>query len=64
MAKENGKSDMAQDKAMIRKGIGQHEAAKHPKSKKTPLKLKHGGPTTDDYKNLGRNMARAKNQGA
>ena len=24
--------------------------------------LKKGGPTTDDYKNLGRNMARAANQ--
>jgi hypothetical protein len=48
---------------MIRKGIGQHEAAKHKGSPKTALKLKKGGPTTDDYKNLGRNMARAKNQG-
>ena len=63
MAKEKGKADMTQDKAMIRKGIGQHEAAKHPKSKKTPLKLKHGGPTSEGCMKMGRNMARAANQG-
>ena len=64
MPKENSKSDMAQDKAMLRKGIGQHEAAKHKGSPKTALKLKAGGPTTDDRMRLGRGMSRAKNQGA
>jgi hypothetical protein len=60
MAKENSKSDMAQDKAMIKSAVGKHEKRLHPGKPLT--KLKKGGPTTDDYKNLGRNMARAKNQ--
>jgi hypothetical protein len=62
MAKENGKSDLAQDKAMIRKGIGQHEAAKHPGGKKTSLKLKKGGPTSEDRMRLGRGLSRAASQ--
>jgi gluconate kinase len=61
MAKEKGKSDTAQDKAMVKKAVGKHEKRLHPG--KSLTKLKAGGPTTDDYKNLGRNMARAKNQG-
>ena len=57
------KSDMAQDKAMIKKAFKQHDAQEHKGGKCTSLKLKKGGPTTDDMMKLGRNMARAKNQG-
>jgi len=57
------KSDMAQDKAMIKKAFKQHDAQEHKGGKGTSLKLKKGGPTTDDMMKLGRNMARAKNQG-
>ncbi len=62
MAMGKDKSDLAQDKAMIRKGIGQHEAAKHKGSPKTSLKLKKGGPTSEDRMRLGRNMSRAASQ--
>lgn len=37
------KEDVAQDKAMIKKGVAQHEAAKHKGEAKTELKLKAGG---------------------
>ena len=57
------KSDMAQDKSMIKKAFKQHDMQKHAGGKGTSLKLKKGGPTTDDRKALGRNMSRAKNQG-
>ena len=57
------KSDMAQDKSMIKKAFKQHDAQEHKGGKGTSLKLKKGGPTTDDMMKLGRNMARAKNQG-
>ena len=63
MAKEGMKSDMAQDKAMIKKAFKQHDAQEHKGGKGTTLKLKKGGPTTDDYMKYGRNLARAKNQG-
>jgi hypothetical protein len=57
------KSDMAQDKSMIKKAFKQHDTQKHAGGKGTSLKLKKGGPTTDDRMKLGRNMSRAKNQG-
>ena len=41
--KEGGKSDMAQDKAMVKKAIGQHDAQQHKGGKGTKLALKHGG---------------------
>ena len=63
MAKEGMKSDMAQDKAMIKKAFKQHDAQEHKGGKGTALKLKKGGPTTDDRMKYGRNMSRAKNQG-
>ena len=63
MAKEGMKSDMAQDKAMIKKALKQHDAQEHKGGKGTALKLKKGGPTTDDRMKYGRNMSRAKNQG-
>jgi hypothetical protein len=57
------KSDTAQDKSMIKKAFKQHDAQKHGDGKGTSLKLKKGGPTTDDRMKFGRNMSRAKNQG-
>jgi hypothetical protein len=57
------KSDLAQDKAMIKKAFKQHDAQEHKGSKGTTLKLKKGGPTCDDRMRLGRNMSRVKNQG-
>lgn len=62
MAKENGKSDLAQDKAMIRKGVGQHEAARHKGQPKTTLNLKKGGPTSEDRMRLGRGLSRVASQ--
>jgi len=41
--KEGGKSDMAQDKAMIKKAFKQHDAQEHKGGKGTSLKLKKGG---------------------
>jgi hypothetical protein len=57
------KSDTAQDKSMIKKAFKQHDTQKHAGGKGTSLKLKKGGPTTDDRMKFGRNMSRAKNQG-
>ena len=37
------KEDVAQDKAIVKKGVAQHEAAKHKGEPKTELKLKTGG---------------------
>ena len=59
---ENGKSDKAQDKAMIKKAFKQHDAQEHKGGKGTSLKLKKGGPTTDDRMSMGRNLSRAVNQ--
>ena len=61
--KEDMKTDTAQDKAMIKKAFKQHDAQEHKGGKGTTIKLKKGGPTTDDRMKLGRNMSRAKNQG-
>lgn len=55
------KMDKKQDKAMIKKAMGQHDKQQH-KGKKTTLALKKGGPTTDDRMKMGRNMSRANNQ--
>lgn len=62
MAKENMKSDVAQDKAMIKKAFKQHDAQEHKGGKGTSLKLKKGGPTSMDRKKYGKNMSRAMNQ--
>jgi len=65
MAKmESSKADTAQDKALIKKAFKQHDAQEHKGGKGTSLKLKKGGPTSDMMKAMGRNMARAKNQGS
>ena len=42
MMKDGGKSDMSQDKAMIKKAFKQHDMQEH-KVGSTKLKLKHGG---------------------
>jgi hypothetical protein len=63
------KMDKKQDKAMIKKAMGQHDTQQH-KGKKTTLKLKKGGAacyakggvTTESMKSMGRNMARVANQ--
>jgi len=39
------KADLAQDKALVKKGVRQHEGALHKGSPKTELKLKTGGRT-------------------
>ena len=57
------KSEMAREKSLIKKAFKQHDAQEHKGGKGTSLKLKKGGPTTDDRMKLGRNMSRAKNQG-
>jgi hypothetical protein len=63
MAKmESGKSDMAQDKALIKKAFKQHDKQEHKGGKGTSLKLKKGGVSTDMMKSMGRNMARVANQ--
>jgi len=41
--KEGGKADMAQDKAMIKKAMKQHDEQEHKGGKGTKLKLKTGG---------------------
>ena len=56
-------SDLAQDKAMIKKAVKQHDAQKHKGSGATTLKLKKGGPTSEDRMKYGKNMSRVMNQG-
>jgi hypothetical protein len=56
------KKDMAQDKAMIKKAIKQHDAQEHKGGKGTKLSLKKGGPTGMEMRKVGRNMARVNNQ--
>ena len=62
MAKEDMKSDKKQDVALIKKAFKQHDKQEHKGGKGTTLKLKKGGPTTDDRMRLGRNLSRANNQ--
>ena len=56
------KKDLAQDKALIKKAIKQHDAQEHKGGKGTTLMLKKGGVTSASMKAVGRNMARAMNQ--
>jgi hypothetical protein len=58
------KSDLAQDKALIKKAFKQHDKQEHKGGKGTALKLKKGGPTTDDRMKYGKNLSRAMNQGS
>jgi hypothetical protein len=57
------KSDLAQDKAMIKKAFKQHDKQEHKGGKGTTLKLKKGGPTSEDRMKYGKNMSRVMNQG-
>jgi hypothetical protein len=57
------KSDLAQDKAIVKKAFKQHDAQEHKGGKGTTLKLKAGGPTSMDRMKKGRNMSRVANQG-
>lgn len=56
------KKDLAQDKALIKKAMKQHDKQEHKGSKGTTLKLKKGGPTGQQMRAVGRNVARANNQ--
>ena len=56
------KSDLKQDKALIKKAFKQHDAQEHKGGKGTMLKLKKGGPTSEDRMRVGRNLSRAANQ--
>ena len=66
MAKSDSKEDMEMDKkqdvALIKKAFKQHDKQEHKGSKGTMLKLKKGGPTSEDRMRLGRGMSRAANQ--
>ena len=54
------KKDLAQDKKMIASAVHKHEKAKHKGQALT--KLRKGGVTSMAMKQMGRNMARARNQ--
>jgi hypothetical protein len=57
------KSDLAQDKKLIKKAFSMHDKQEHKGGKGTNLsKLKKGGVTSMAMRQVGRNMARAKNQ--
>ena len=63
MAKtESMASDKKQDVALLKKAFKQHDSQEHKGGKGTSLKLKKGGPTTDDRMRVGRNLSRAANQ--
>ena len=53
--------DMMQDKKTAAAAVHKHEEAMHPGKPLT--KMRKGGPTSDMMKKMGRNMARARNQG-
>jgi hypothetical protein len=56
------KSDLAQDKKMIKKAIAMHDKQEHPGKKTNLSKLKKGGVANADMRKYGRNLARAMNQ--
>jgi len=58
------KADLKQDKALIKEAFKQHDKQEHKGGKGTMLKLKKGGPTSEDRMRQGRNMSRAINQGS
>ena len=55
--KDGGAVDTAQDKAMVKKGVGQHEAKLHKGEPKTELKLKMGGRAKKEGGCVGRYKA-------
>lgn len=48
MKRDHEEDDVAEDKKMVKKAVGQHEAAKHKGEEKTELKLKKGGRAKKD----------------
>jgi len=63
MAKaESMASDKKQDVTLIKKAFKQHDSQEHKGGKGTMLKLKKGGPTSEDRMRLGKNLSRAANQ--
>ena len=63
MAKaESMASDKKQDVSLIKKAFKQHDSQEHKGGKGTMLKLKKGGPTSEDRMRVGRNLSRAANQ--
>jgi hypothetical protein len=60
MAKESSKSDIKQDKAMIKAAVHKHEKGMHPG--KALTKLAKGGKTNQQMKAMGRNLAKVANQ--
>ena len=60
--KESAKADMAQDKVLLKKAFKQHDKQEHKGGKGTTLKLKKGGPTSEDRMRLGRGMSRVSSQ--
>jgi hypothetical protein len=60
MAKESSKSDIKQDKAMVKAAVHKHERKLHPGKPMT--KLAKGGKTNMQMKTLGRNLAKVANQ--
>jgi hypothetical protein len=63
MAKmESAAADKKQDVALIKKAFKQHDTQEHKGGKGTSLKLKKGGPTGQQMRAVGRNVARANNQ--
>ena len=57
--KEDTKMDMAQDKAMIKKAMKQHDAQEHKGSKGTKLALKKGGMAKGCSYSKGGQLAKA-----
>jgi len=56
------KSDLAQDKKMVKKAIGMHDKQMHGGKKTNLTKLRAGGKTNSDMLKYGRNMAKIMNQ--
>jgi len=56
------KSDLKQDKALIKKAFKQHDKQEHKGGKGTTLKLRAGGKTNSDMLKMGRNLAKVANQ--
>lgn len=56
-AKAEAHSDIEMDKKVVKKAVGQHEAAKHKGEEKTELKLKNGGRCKKDGGPVGRYKA-------
>ena len=60
MAKESSKSDIKQDKAMVKAAVHKHEKHDHPGKPLT--KLAKGGKTNMQMRTLGRGLAKVANQ--